>query len=929
MNNYAFNWFALPLILTALSSLVVGVLVLRRERMSPVGGAVCLVTATISIWLGASAVAYCSAGPETALFWTRVAYIGVPMLPATLSLYALVALRLYQRLRVLLWATMAVAAAFVGLANETDLLIAGVERQWWGYYPTYGAAGFWFMGYYAAIIVFGVVLLSVKLRQAPKGSSSHRRISMSLLALLVMSLAAVDFPAKYGIPVYPCGYVAVLAFLGVIFLLERRHRLVYMTPTFAAGQILATMQGAVLVTRMDGGVEMSNHAASSLLGYTSAELLDLTLNDIFASSEDWRDLVVGCVEGEGIRQHETRWKPRDRSPIDVNVSVSLLQERTDQSLGAVFVALDITDRKLWERALATEKEHLARLNEAAVAISHCLTASEVQRVGILMACKTTGCDGGIIVPFPLAPGSGIAGSEGLTRRNRAQLKRIVRTSPALERAVIARTSVRLTESEVVHAGPGEGAFTCALIVPVMLRGQVLAVLCLGTTKCRAPLTEAEVALADSFAALMGVALENARLYDDAKFLSQRDPVTGLLNHRGINALLEKEQARSERSAGHFAVVMMDLDNFKLFNDTYGHASGDQVLQDVAAILEKAVRRGDFVGRYGGDEFLALLPDTDAQNALKTIERVKQTLDEFAWCPDGESEVPLRMSYGVATYPLDGRHVGELLAAADANMYISKGQGGNCVTTGDVALGRLGDSTGIFTVLDGLVTAVDGKDHYTRKHSDDVSDRAVALAAELGLPADTVRCLGIAGLLHDVGKIGIPDRILRKPGSLNDDEYHIVKQHVNLGELIIKEIPSLLDVLAAMGSHHERYDGQRIPPWSERRGHPHPGPHPCRSRRVLGHDRRPLLSQGPHPRRGPGGIEAGLGHAAGSASGTKPSSPSFADPPPKALVQMRSPSRWLSSLLDFPRRVCSHSWVEGLSKSEREPQERHRDHDHSA
>jgi diguanylate cyclase (GGDEF)-like protein/PAS domain S-box-containing protein len=810
VSNYAFNWFALPLILTALSSLVVGALVLRRERMSPVGGALFLVTVTISVWLGASAAAYCSTDPVTGLFWTQVAYIGVPLFPATLSLYVLVALRQFQHLRVLIWTAMGVAVAFVALANKTELLISGVEKQWWGYYPTYGAAGFWFMGYYAAMIVFGIVLLSAKLRQAPKGSTSRRRIGMSLLALLVISLAAVDFPAKYGVSLYPFGYVAVLAFLCVIFLLERRHRIVYMTPAFAAKQILATMQGAVLVTDLDGMVEMSNHAACGLLGYTRAELLELSLNDVFASSADWRDLMVGCVEGEGIRQRETRWKPRDRDPIDVNVSVSLLHDRTGRSLGAVFVALDITDRKLWERALATEKEHLARLNEAAVAISHCLTASDVQRVGILMACKTTCCDGGLIVPFPLAPRSSISGSEGLTRRNRSQLKRIVRTSPAVERAVTGRTSVRLTESEVAQAGSGDEAFTGAVVVPVVLRGEVLSLLCLGTKKSRAAFTEAELALANSLAALIGVALENARLYDDAKFLSQRDPVTGLLNHRGINALLEKEQARSERSGGNFAVVMMDLDNFKLFNDTYGHASGDQVLQDVAAILEKAVRRGDFVGRYGGDEFLALLPETDARNALKTIERVKQTLDEFAWCPDGESEVPLRMSYGVATYPFEGRHVGELLAAADANMYLSKGQGGNCVTSGDIAEGRLGDSTGIFTVLDGLVTAVDGKDHYTRKHSGDVSDRAVALAAELGLPAETVRCLRIAGLLHDVGKIGIPDRILRKPGGLNEDEYDIVKQHVSLGELIINEIPNLLDVLAAVGSHHERYDGQGYP-----------------------------------------------------------------------------------------------------------------------
>ena len=811
MSHYAFNWMALPPGFTALCSLVVGLLVLRREWTSRVGGALCLVTATISVWLGASAVAYCSTDAQTGLFWTKLAYIGIPLLPAALCLYTTVALRLYQRLRIFVWAAGAAAIAFVGLANDTQLLVSGVDRQWWGYYPTYGAAGLWFIGYYAAMVVFGVILLQGKLRQTPKGSSFHRRIRMSLLALLVISGAAVDFPAKLGVPLYPCGYVAVLAFLGLIFLLERRYRVVYMTPAFAAEQILATMQGAVLVTSMDGRVEMSNHAAGRLLGYSEAKLLDLSLDEIFASPSQWRELVQGCVGGAGVRQRETLWRSRNRSPIDVSVSVSLLHDRPGRSLGAVFVAVDITERKVWEHALAAEKEHLARLNEAAVAISHCLTVSEVQRVGIQMACKTTGCDGGIIVPIPLAPRSHIAASEGLTRRNRAQLKRIARIHPAVERAVSDRTSVRLTRNEVgQQAGSGGDLFTGALVVPVLLRGEVLAVLCLGTKKSHTPLTEAESALADGFAALMGVALENARLYDDAKYLSQRDPVTGLLNHRGINTLLDKELARCERSGGHFAVVMMDLDNFKLFNDTYGHASGDRVLQEVAAILNKSVRRGDFVGRYGGDEFLALLPDTDSRNALKTIDRVKQTLDEFAWSPDGRSELPLCMSCGIATYPFDGRHVGELLAAADANMYRSKGQGGNCVTYGDVADGRFEGSNGIFTVLDGLVTAVDGKDHYTRKHSDDVSGQAVALASELGLSPDTVRCLRIAGLLHDVGKIGIPDRILRKPGSLNDDEFEIVKQHVGLGELIIKEIPNLLEVLAAVGSHHERYDGQGYP-----------------------------------------------------------------------------------------------------------------------
>jgi diguanylate cyclase (GGDEF)-like protein/PAS domain S-box-containing protein len=655
MSHYAFNWLALPPGLTAVCSLVAGLLVMRREWASRVGRALFMVTATISVWLGASAVAYCSTDAPTGLFWTQLAYIGVPLLPAALCLYVSVALRLYQRLRILVWTIMIVGLGFLGLAQNGQLLLSGVEKQWWGYYPTYGVLGAWFVGYFVAMIVFGIVLLRTRLRQTPKGSAFRRRINMSLLALQVISVAGVDFPAKFGVTLYPFGCVAVLVFLGVILVLERRYRIVYMTPAFAAEQILATMQGAVLVTGLDGTVEMSNRAAGKLLGHQEAGLLELSLNEVFASHMEWRGLIDQCIEGIAVQDCETLWKPRNGRPIDVSISASLLHDSAGRSLGVVFVALDITDRKLWEQALATEKEHLARLNEAAVAISRCLTVSEVQRAGIQLACKTTGSDGGIILPLPLGARSRVIGNKGLSRRGRGQLKRILKNSAAVERVLREKTSERLGENDVLkQAAPGSDIFTGALIVPVLLRGDVIALFCLATKGDHGPLTAADSALADGVAALIGVALANARLYDDAKYLSQRDPVTGLLNHRGIRAPLDKELARSERSGGHFAVMMMDLDNFKLLNDTYGHASGDRVLQEVAAILSKSVRRGDYVGRYGGDEFLALLPDTDAGSALKTIERVKQTLDEFAWRPDGEAAVPLCMSYGVATYPFEGR-----------------------------------------------------------------------------------------------------------------------------------------------------------------------------------------------------------------------------------------------------------------------------------
>jgi putative nucleotidyltransferase with HDIG domain len=114
------------------------------------------------------------------------------------------------------------------------------------------------------------------------------------------------------------------------------------------------------------------------------------------------------------------------------------------------------------------------------------------------------------------------------------------------------------------------------------------------------------------------------------------------------------------------------------------------------------------------------------------------------------------------------------------------------------------------VLDGLVTTVDNKDHYTRRHSDNVTEYALALAAKMDLSVDTLRSVRVAALLHDVGKLGVPDHILRKPADLTEAEFETIKNHVTFGELIIQGIPNQEEVLSAVGSHHERWDGTGYP-----------------------------------------------------------------------------------------------------------------------
>lgn len=491
--------------------------------------------------------------------------------------------------------------------------------------------------------------------------------------------------------------------------------------------------------------------------------------------------------------------------------VVIENHRLQASLAELSRELEVRVRERTDE-LDAEKRRLALLHEAASEISQCSTAKEVLRAGVRLAREAAGCDAAAVRFASTGTRPRLKASDGLARQGRRQLFGVMGDSPLVEDALAEGTTVCLRGADALDRGVTDADaafFKSIVVIPLVSRRTSLGALCLAKSTDGDWQTDA-VRVAEGIGAQIAVALENARRYEEASYLAERDPVTGLLNHRGMTRRIEQELARSRRAGSDFSIVMMDLDGFKLFNDTYGHAVGDQVLAEVARVLQRTVRKSDVLARYGGDEFLALLPDVDARGAMRQVERLQAALQSYAFVGDGGTGIPVVMSYGIATYPCQGRGLSQVLATADANLYRSKSKGGGCITSpmgeeeGQVGLG------GSYTVLEGLVTTVDNKDHYTRRHSEDVCELSLALAAELGLSAETQRVLRVAGLLHDVGKIGVPDEVLRKPGRLTDEEFEAVKQHVILGELIIKEIPNLRDVLSAVACHHERYDGTGYP-----------------------------------------------------------------------------------------------------------------------
>jgi diguanylate cyclase (GGDEF)-like protein/putative nucleotidyltransferase with HDIG domain len=347
------------------------------------------------------------------------------------------------------------------------------------------------------------------------------------------------------------------------------------------------------------------------------------------------------------------------------------------------------------------------------------------------------------------------------------------------------------------------------------------------------------ALADQLA----IALYNARAYQGAMEEAIRDGLTGLKTHRYFMEELAREWRRSTRSGNPFAIIMIDLDKFKPVNDQHGHLLGDRVLRTVAKLLTEGVRQSSVVARYGGDEFSILMPDATAENALALGERLRSSIEHDLFL----SEHRVTASVGVGSFPQHGQTPEAILRAAEAGMYLAKHENGNRVrvsslmsqseqveaylgvefkrkfSTGPLAFDRIlnriekailsGDENiSVVDTMTSLARALDCSDHYTRNHSQAVARFAGQIARQLGMPDDEVRQIRRAAMLHDIGKIGIPDSILYKPAHLTVDEFEIMKTHSVKGQRILEplHVEAMQHVPVMVRHHHEMFDGRGYP-----------------------------------------------------------------------------------------------------------------------
>lgn len=385
------------------------------------------------------------------------------------------------------------------------------------------------------------------------------------------------------------------------------------------------------------------------------------------------------------------------------------------------------------------------------------------------------------------------------------------------------------------------AKTSSAIIPMISINKCIGIMLVGQNY-----TNLNSNLTSFIANYMGMYIHNLQLQEQTNKFANTDTLTSLYNHRGFQEILAKELSKAKDSNSSLSVVMFDVNNISKINRELGHAKGDEVIKTIAEKIKQNIRANDSAGRYGGDEIAVIMPDTNTKDAKYLAEYITYCLS----CCFVDDVGPIKVSVGISTYPECTIDQEKLLILAEQAMFISQAKGykegmSAIISSSDFnfwddmalnsfaeVLAKRHSQIGInfeeelvhkfnqeeiinhnhlMEMVTSLAGAIDAKDPYTKGHSTSVSRYSEALARAINLPESEVERIKIGAMLHDVGKIGIPESVLKKPGKLTDEEWEIMKQHPTIGaEKVLAPNEALRDLIPIVKYHHERLDGKGYP-----------------------------------------------------------------------------------------------------------------------
>jgi len=296
-------------------------------------------------------------------------------------------------------------------------------------------------------------------------------------------------------------------------------------------------------------------------------------------------------------------------------------------------------------------------------------------------------------------------------------------------------------------------------------------------------------------------------------LASTDFLTGLYNYGYFQDKLN-EHIQEASDMNPLALIIIDIDYFKHYNEIYGHQSGDEVLTTVADVLTTKIGQRGIVSRYGSDEYIIGMPNTDSEQAVRVAQEISEAIGNHHF-PGAEHqpEGRLTISCGVAVYPTHARNTKDLFRHADQALFRAKSLNKNKVELYFSVFDNLdlpGDEKELLNSIRTLISVINAKDRYTYGHSERVTFHATALARRIGLSQEEINMLGYAAFLHDIGKIEIDREVLNKPDILNEKEWEELKQHPQWGSDIVAAVTQLHPIIPVIRHHHENYDGTGYP-----------------------------------------------------------------------------------------------------------------------
>jgi diguanylate cyclase (GGDEF)-like protein/PAS domain S-box-containing protein len=730
--------------------LLVGLALVFRAWRSSVARFFFVFTVAAAGWLASFAQMFAARNEAEALRWAHLGTLAVAVIPAAVFHFCAVYVGARRALRLQIGLMWAVSAALAVVAFGTSILTLGVRHYGWGYYPRGSALNaIWIVVFAALFAMSGRVLWN----SAKDGDGRERQAARALLAAFVAAAFSFsDFLPSIGVDVYPLGFIAVLAFAFIAGWAVWRYHLMDLTPAYAAGQILATMKGAVIVVDLAGRIRVANRAAAAMLGHDESTLVGRHMRSVLAPEE--KVSTGRIVHSAGTLEQSMRWRAADDRIIDVAVSSSYVRDAESNPVGVVYAASDVTERRRAEQRLRESEERYRKLFEGNPLPMWVYDFETLRFIEVNQAAERHyGYTRGEFLTMSIAdirPADELPRmrealdglpphSEGHIFRHRKKDGSIIEaevTSFEFEsagrraRLVIA---VDVTERRSAEQLLRDSEERYRLLFERNLAGVFRTTLHGRVLECNEAL--ARIFGYDSLAELMAQpaasayehaedrqrlmsrlreqrvlsnmevrmrkrdgtpiwVLENMTLLEgdtiegtiiditdrktaqeQIEYQAYHDVLTDLPNRLLFRDRIGVALAHAKRHRTAAAVMFLDLDQFKIVNDSLGHTIGDGLLQAVGVRLVASVRAHDTVARMGGDEFTVLLSDvSDSSSAATVAQKILESVS-YPMVIDGH-ELFVTTSIGIALYPEDGTDAETLLKNADRAMYHAKEEGRN-------------------------------------------------------------------------------------------------------------------------------------------------------------------------------------------------------------------------------------------------------------